>query len=134
MKYKTRFFLFFVAMVLFNLSADFAHPVTPTIIQELHLHDYMFGVALAMMQLANFIMSPFWGKINRYISSKMSLLICCIGYGVAQIWFAYATTEAMIICARLFAGAFVGGIQVSFLTYVVNVANPNLNESLFTSV
>ncbi|MBQ7802017.1 MAG: MFS transporter [Oscillospiraceae bacterium] len=122
MKYKTRFFLFFVAMVMFALSSNFAHPVTPTIIQDLRLHDYMFGVALAMMQLANFLMSPFWGKINNYISSRTSLLICCIGYGVAQIWFAFATTEAMIICARLFAGAFVGGIYVSFLTYVVNVA------------
>ena len=124
MKYKTRFFLFFLAMVLFNLSANFAHPVTPTIIQDLHLHDYMFGVALAMMQLANFIMSPFWGKINGYISSRKTLLICCCGYGVAQLWFAFATTELMIICARLFAGAFVGGIFVSFLTYVVNVADP----------
>ena len=125
MKYKTRFFLFFVAMVMFNLSANFAHPVTPTIIQQLQLHDYMFGVALAMMQLANFVMSPFWGKINQFISSRMTLMICCAGYGVAQIWFAYSTTEAMIICARLFAGAFVGGIQVSFLTYVVNVAKPD---------
>ena len=123
MKYKTRFFLFFVAMVMFALSSNFAHPVTPTIIQDLQLHDYMFGVALAMMQLANFVMSPFWGKINNYISSRVSLLICCIGYGVAQIWFAYATSELMIICARLFAGAFVGGIYVSFLTYVVNVAD-----------
>ena len=124
MKYKTRFFLFFVAMTMFGLSSNFAHPVTPTIIQDLQLNDYMFGVALAMMQLANFLMSPFWGKINNYISSRVSLLICCIGYGVAQVWFAYATTEAMIICARLFAGAFVGGIFVSFLTYVVNVARP----------
>ena len=124
MKYKTRFFLFFVAMTMFGLSSNFAHPVTPTIIKDLQLNDYMFGVALAMMQLANFLMSPFWGKINNYISSRVSLLICCIGYGVAQVWFAYATTEAMIICARLFAGAFVGGIFVSFLTYVVNVADP----------
>ena len=124
MKYKTRFFLFFLTMVLFNLSANFAHPVTPTIIQDLNLHDYMFGVALAMMQLANFLMSPFWGKINGYISSRKTLLICCCGYGVAQLWFAYATTEFMIICARLFAGAFVGGIFVSFLTYVVNAADP----------
>ncbi len=122
MKYKTRFLLFFIAMVLFNLAANFAHPVTPTIIQDLHLNDYMFGVALAMMQLANFIMSPFWGKINTYISSKLSLLIGCCGYGIAQIWFAFATSELSIIGARLFAGAFVGAIFVSFLTYVVNVA------------
>ena len=123
MKYKTRFILFFVAMIMFSLSSNFAHPITPTIIQDLHLNDYMFGVALAMMQLANFVMSPFWGKINRYISSRTTLLIGCSGYGIAQVWFAFSTTEAMIICARLFAGAFVGGILVSFLTYVVNVAD-----------
>ncbi len=123
MKYKTRFFLFFLAMTIFYLAANFAHPVTPTIIKDLQLNDYMFGVALAMMQLANFLLSPFWGKINGYISSKVSLLIGCCGYGVAQIWFAFATTEFSIICARLLAGAFVGAIFVSFLTYVVNIAD-----------
>ena len=122
MKYRTRFALFFVAMVMFSLSSNFAHPITPTIIQDLHLNDYMFGVALAMMQLSNFIVTPFWGKINRNISSRTTLLIGCTGYGLAQMWFALATTESMIICARLLAGAFVGGIQVSFLTYVVNAA------------
>ena len=33
MKYKTRFLLFFAAMILFHLASNFAHPVTPTIIQ-----------------------------------------------------------------------------------------------------
>lgn len=124
MKYKSRFLMFFAAMVLFNLAANFAHPVTPTVIKELKLHDYMFGVALAAMMVTNFLLSPFWGKINIYISSRTSLLICCVGYGVAQLWFAYATTELMIILARMFAGLFTGGIFVSFLTYVVNVSTP----------
>ena len=124
MKYKTRFFAFFFVMVIFNLAANFAHPVTPTVIQELNLHDYMFGVALAAMMFTNFLLSPFWGKINNYISSRLSMLICCCGYGVAQLWFAYATTEPMIILARMFAGLFTGGVFVSFLTYVVNVSRP----------
>lgn len=110
-------------MILFNLAANFAHPVTPTIIKNLNLSSYMFGVALAMMQLSNFLFSPFWGKINNYISSRTSLLIGCCGYGIAQLWFSMAKTEFMIICARLFAGAFVGAIFVSFLTYVVNIAD-----------
>ena len=124
MKYKLRFFLFFLAMSGFYLAANFAHPVTPTIIQNLELNDYMFGVALAMMNLANFLMSPFWGKINGYISSRVSLLIGSWGYAAAQLWFAYAKTELSIIGARLMAGAFAGAIFVSFLTYVVNVADP----------
>lgn len=124
MKYKTRFLLFFAAMVLFNLAANFAHPVTPTIIKDLALPDYMFGLMLAAMQFSNFLFSPFWGKLNGSISSRQTLLICCTGYGVAQLGFACATTQGMILLVRVLAGVFVGGIFVSFLTYVINMARP----------
>ena len=124
MKYKLRFSLFFTAMILFNLAANFAHPVTPTIIQDLGLPDYMFGLMLAAMMISQFLLSPFWGKINATISSRKTLLISCAGYGVAQLGFAYATTQTMILLARVMAGVFVGGIFVSFLTYVINMARP----------
>ena len=124
MRYKLRFTLFFTAMLLFNLAANFAHPITPTIIQELHLPDYMFGLMLAVMMLSNFLFSPFWGKINTTISSRNTLLICCVGYAAAQLGFAYAQTQGMILLARILAGIFVGGVFVSFLTYVINVAKP----------
>ena len=93
MKYKLRFILFFAAMILFNLGANFAHPVTPTIIQELVLPDYMFGLMLATTMLSNFLFSPFWGKINVSISSRTTLLIGCVGYAVAQVIFAYSQTQ-----------------------------------------
>lgn len=124
MRYKTRFAAFFAAMVIFNLAANFAHPVTPTVIQNLGLHDYMFGVALAAMQFTNFLVSPFWGKLNSYIAARISLLVCCCGYGIAQVWFACSTTEPQIILARMFAGLFTGGVFVSFLTYVVGTSKP----------
>ena len=122
MKYKTRFAFFFVAMILFQMAANFAHPVTPTIIKDLNLPDYMFGLMLAAMQLTNFLFSPFWGKMNVSISSRQTLLICCMGYGIAQLGFACATTQGMILLARVLAGFFVGGIFVSFLTYVINTS------------
>ncbi len=124
MTYKKRFALYFAVMILFNMAASFAHPVTPTIIQDQNMHDYMFGVALGVMLITNFLMSPFWGKINIYISSRRTFLIGCLGYAVAQLWFAYSVTEMQIILARMFAGLFTGGIYVSFLTYIVNVSNP----------
>ena len=122
MKYRTRFFLFFTAMTLFHLASNFAHPVTPTIIQALGLPDYMFGLMLAVMMIANFLLSPFWGKVNLYISSRTSLLICCLGYGAAQLGFAYATSQVQILFVRALAGVFIGGVFVSLLTYVVNTA------------
>ena len=124
MNYKLRFSLFFTAMILFNLAANFAHPVTPTIIQDLQLPDYMFGLMLAAMQISNFLFSPFWGKINVSLSSRRTLLICCLGYGAAQLLFACAQTQAAILAVRVLAGIFVGGIFVSFLTYVINAAKP----------
>ena len=124
MNYKNRYLLFFSAMTLFHLASNFAHPVTPTIIQNLGLPDYMFGLMLAVTMLSNFSMSPFWGVMNLYISSRQSLMICCIGYGLAQLGFAFSTTQAGILFARLLAGVFVGGIFVSLLTYVVNTARP----------
>lgn len=124
MKYKLRFSLFFTAMILFNLAANFAHPVTPTIIKDLNLPDYMFGLMLAAMMISQFLLSPFWGKINTRISSRKTLLISCVGYAAAQLGFAYATTQGMILLVRVLAGVFVGGIFVSFLTYVINMARP----------
>jgi len=103
MKYKLRFFLFFVVMTVFNLTANFAHPVTPTIIQNLALPDYMFGLMFAMMMVSNFLFSPFWGKINTLISSRATLLISCVGYAAAQLGFAYGTTQGMILFARTLA-------------------------------
>ncbi len=115
--------LFFVAAIVFNMAASFAHPVTPTLIQEYHLNDYMFGVALAVMQCAYFLMSPFWGKLNNYIASRKSMLICCLGYAVGQALFGMARTESMVIFARVFAGMFTGGAFTSFLTYIVNASS-----------
>lgn len=132
MRYKLRFSLFFVAMMLFNLAANFAHPVTPTIIQNLQLPDYMFGLMLATMQLTNFLFSPFWGKSNVTLSSRRTLLICCIGYGAAQLMFSMAQTQGMILAVRALAGFFVGGINVSFLTYVINAAEPEDQAKFLT--
>lgn len=118
-----RIFLFFAVLVAFSMAASFAHPVTPTLIKEYHLNDYMFGVALAAMQMTNFLFSPFWGKINGYISSRKSLLICCVGYAVGQAMFGMARTETMVVVARCFAGVFTGGVFTSFLTYIVNTSS-----------
>ena len=111
---------FFAVMFVFNMAANFVHPVTPTIILDRQLNDYMFGLALAAMMLCNFLFSPFWGKMAGILSSKKVLLICGMGYAVGQVFFGLAQTEMQFLLARMFAGIFVGGCYVGFLTYTVN--------------
>ena len=119
---KKRLVFFFFVSTLFNLSASFAHPVTPTLFKNLGLGDYMFGYALAAMMTCNFLFSPFWGKMNSFLSSRVSLLISCLGYALGQVFFATATTEAGILLARALAGTFTGGCFVSCTNYIINMA------------
>jgi len=120
MNSKLRSMLFFSTAVVFMMAASFAHAITPVFFQGLGLHDYMFGVALATMLSVNFCVSPFWGKINDYISSRVSLLICCFGYGFGQMFFGMAKTEIGVASARAFAGLFTAGTFISMMTYIVN--------------
>lgn len=114
--------LFFVVNILFSLAANFVHPVTPTFFKELGFADYLFGYALAAMMTFNFLLSPFWGKLNGIISCRISLLISCWGYAAGQVVFALATTEAHILLARSIAGVFAGGCFVASLNYILNTA------------
>ena len=119
---SSRMIYFFAVMFVFNMAANFVHPVTPTIIVDLGLNDYMFGLALAAMMLCNFLFSPFWGKLAGYISSKTVMLICGIGYALGQVFFGLAQTEMQFLLARMFAGVFCGGSYVVFMTYTVNLS------------
>lgn len=112
--------LFFILIAMESLAANFAHPITPTLIKNLQLPDYSFGLLFAGMAFTNFLFSPFWAKQVKRMGSRKVLGICCIGYGIGQAMFAISKTLPLILCARLLSGFFVGGIMVSFLTYIIH--------------
>ena len=120
---KNKLMAYFCVIVLFYLAANFAHPVTPTLIVERGLDSSMFGVALAAMMFVNFLFSPFWGKLCGYIPTKRIMLICGIGYAVGQGIFGMAQSEAMVVGGRMFAGIFTGGMFTAFSNYVVNTSS-----------
>ncbi len=122
---QRKILLFYAVTMLFYIGANLTHPVTPTIFTMLDLGDYMFGYAVGAMMVTNFVFSTFWSTISSYISSKTTLLICSIGYGVGQMLFGISTTEWQFILARLFAGVFAGGALISILTYIINVSPDN---------
>lgn len=112
--------IFFILMALENMAANFAHPITPTLIKNLNLPAYSFGLFYAGMAFTNFLFSPMWAKQVKKMGSRKVLGICCIGYGFGQAMFALMKTVPTIMAARLISGFFVGGILVSFLTYIIH--------------
>lgn len=117
------FAVFFLVVAVESLAANFAHPITPTLIQNLHLPDYSFGLLYAGMAFTNFLFSPLWANQVHYVGSKKIMGISCAGYGVGQFLFSISKTLPIIMMARLVSGFFVGGILVSFLTYIIQQAD-----------
>ena len=126
---------FFAVIIVFYLAANFAHPVTPTLIVERGLDSSMFGVALAAMMTVNFLFSPFWGKLCGYIPTKRIMLIGSIGYAIGQAIFGAATSELMVVGGRMFAGIFTGGVFTAVSNYVVNTSeNPVIRGQNLTTL
>ncbi len=123
LKEKSRALTLFLAVwAAHSVFASLAHPITPTLIKNLGIGDYMFGVAFASMAFTNFLFSPFWGKISGYFGIGTLLFICCTGYAVGQFLFWQAASPGMIAAARMISGVFTGGINVLGFTYVADYA------------
>ncbi len=114
---------YFILIILQTLAANFAHPVTPTLISDLKFHSYMFGVAFASMSLTYFLFAPFWGKVSDLIGRVKVLALCCVGYAVGQWVMSGMHTEFDFVIARLISGFFIGGISVCQLTYIIDVCD-----------
>lgn len=120
MEEKSRSLKWFMVLVaLESLAANLAHPITPTLLQNLNMPNYMFGVAFAAMAITNFLFSPFWGKLSEYVSLHTCMLICLIGYAFGQALFMLAETQVLLIIARAISGIFTGGVSVISMLYVV---------------
>lgn len=107
-KLKKILFINFITMTTFNM----AHPVTPTLINTLSLPTYMFGVLYSTMAVAQFVMSPIWGKMSDTKGRKIFLIIGVLGYGLSQIGFGLSETTGTILLFRILGG----GMSVGFIT------------------
>ncbi len=124
MKRKNNMTIFLAISFLHYIGANVAHPITPTIIVNLDLRNYMFGAAFAAMSFTNFLFSPFWGKMRDFFPAKRLLMIGSTGYAFGQFLFSIMKTEATILMARCFSGFFIGAVSVSTLVYIIDVSPP----------
>ena len=87
---KKSMMIFFFLSIFQNIANNLAHPVTPTLIKNLNLGNYMFGVAYAAMAFGQFLFSPFWGKMTKVIGERKQMTIGVLGYALGQFMFMIA--------------------------------------------
>ncbi len=125
---RKRLTAFFALLALYNMTSNFAHPVTPTLIVERALDSSMFGVATAAMTTTYFLFAPFWGKLCGYVPTKRIVLIGLFGHALAQAIFGSAYSEIQVVVGRMLAGIFGSGVYTAALNYVVNVSGDPVHK------
>ena len=113
-------FINFLVMGSFNM----AHPVTPSLMNELMMPAYMFGVMYSTMAVAHFLMSPVWGKMSDQKGRKKFLAVGMIGYGISQLGFGFSTSSAVILFFRFAGGVMSVAYMVSCIAYVSDLSTP----------
>ena len=134
---KKSMMIFFFLSIFQNIANNLAHPVTPTLIKNLNLGNYMFGVAYAAMAFGQFLFSPFWGKMTKVIGERKQMTIGVLGYALGQFMFMIAKNEAMIIVARFIGGVGMSGFTVAALSYLIRIsddAHRGQNLTYYTTI
>lgn len=109
-------------MILTSVINNLAHPVTPELVNSIGYGAFFLGTLFASMSLANFLMSPVWGKLSDRYGRKPFLIMAPIGYGIAQLGFGFSTYPLLIIFFRLVAGAVSCASFVCGMAYLIDVS------------
>ncbi len=104
----------FLMLTLFN----FAHPVTPQMMQLKGSPDYLFGLFFFAMSAGTFYFSPRWGNKIDKIGTRKILTIAPIFYAIGQFIFAYFSNPALMLIGRFISGAFASGWIVGVAAYI----------------
>ncbi len=104
----------FLMLTLFN----FAHPVTPQMMQLKGSPDYLFGLFFFAMSAGTFYFSPRWGNKIDKIGTRKILTITPIFYAIGQFIFAYFSNPAIMLIGRFISGAFASGWIVGVAAYI----------------
>ncbi|WOO91486.1 MFS transporter [Mollicutes bacterium LVI A0078] len=111
----------FLMLTLFN----FAHPVTPQMMELKGSPDYLFGLFFFAMSAGTFYFSPKWGsKIDR-IGTRKILTIAPLIYAIGQFMFAYFTNPLLMLIGRFISGAFASGWIVGVTSYINLKSKPD---------
>ncbi len=110
----------FLMLTLFN----FAHPVTPLMMEQKGSPDYLFGVFFFMMSAGTFLSSPKWGNQIDKIGTKKIMTIGPLIYAIGQFMFAYFTNPVLMLTGRFISGVFASAWIVGVTSYISLISKP----------
>jgi MFS family permease len=103
------FFTVFIDLLGFGLII----PVMPTYAQQLHASDWEVGLLVASYSLAQFIFTPFWGRLSDKVGRRKVLLVSLLASFIGYMIWGFSNSLLTLFISRLVAGAGNANIAVA---------------------
>jgi MFS family permease len=103
-KGKPLLFLLFMTVFIDLLGFGLIIPVMPTYAQQFHASDLEVGLLIASYSFAQFIFTPFWGRLSDKVGRRPVLLVSLLASTVGYIIWGFSNSLMMLFASRLIAG------------------------------
>lgn len=98
-------------------------PLLPFYAERFQAEPFTVTCLMAVFSLAQFITTPFLGRLSDRIGRRPVLIASTAGAAVAYVWLGLADSLLTLFVARAFAGALAGNISAAF-AYVADITAP----------
>jgi len=112
--------MFVIGTDLFVIS-----PLLPLIAADYQASAALAGLGVAVFALSYMISAPLLGHLADRIGRRRMLTCCLFGFALANLLTAAAANLALLLLARLFAGAAAAGVSPSLYALVSGLAPPD---------
>lgn len=110
---------FFIQGLIHNLG----HPVTPKMVTDMGIPNYMFGVFFATMSFGLLVGAPIWGSLGDHGNKKKYIIIGLIIYSVGQFMFAYSGNLFLMVLFRFVSGFGVVASMTLFMSQLISLSS-----------
>ena len=110
--------LYFFQGVIHNLG----HPVTPYLVSDLGIEDYMFGVFFAAMSFGLMLGGPIWGVLGDRGNKRIYMALGLIVYSIGQFMFGYSGNQYVMVLFRFLSGFGVAASVTLLLSHLICLA------------
>jgi len=101
---KKNLILIVIFLFLQGVIHNLGHPITPSLVNELAIPNYMFGLFFAAMSFGLMVGAPFWGILSDRGHRKLWITLGLSVYTMAQIGFGYVGEAGWMVAFRLIGG------------------------------
>ncbi len=110
---KSQLTVIFMTIFIYLVGFGIIIPIIPILSRDLGASATEVGLLMSIYSFAQFLFSPFWGRLSDRFGRRPILLFCMFCEGLSYLLFAFSQTLPLVFLARGLGGFFGASISTS---------------------